>query len=120
VEAKLTWRESEEGIGELLRCDSPQIAEGGLSEPGSINIGWWAGHHIAVGPDPMGREHLFAMAAAARESSRDEDLVSLLWHVLAWGVVGNYRNAARLPAREAKHIFFLRCGQGRKRATGET
>jgi hypothetical protein len=67
-----------------------------MSEPGPINIGWWARHQITVSPDPMGREHLFAMAAAARESSRDEDLIDLFWHVLAWGVAGNFRNAARI------------------------
>ena len=92
----MTWRESEEGIGDLLRCESPQIANGDPNEPGSVNVAWWAAKGIEVGPDPMGREDVFSVAALARESGDDGALLALFWHVLAWGVVGNFRNAARI------------------------
>lgn len=92
----MAWRESEDGIGELLRCESPRIADGDLGEPAPVNVPWWAARGIAVGPDPMSREHLFSTAAIARESGSDDDLVGLFWHVLAWGVVNNFRNAARI------------------------
>ncbi|OMC14941.1 hypothetical protein [Mycobacterium sp. SP-6446] len=38
----------------------------------------------------LGRQDLFNMASRARES---DDLVPLLWHVLAWGAMGDLRNA---------------------------
>lgn len=124
----MNWRESENGIGDLMRCGSRSIAGGSLADPGSVNVGWWAARGIAVGPDPMGRAHLFSLAATARESGSDEALVELFWHVLAWGVVGNFRNAARIvraaaveggeamllsalrPAAEASHRGDIEAG----------
>ncbi|MFV8316250.1 hypothetical protein [Mycobacterium sp. 23] len=44
----------------------------------------------------MGREDLFARAAKARESGKDEHFIDLFWHILAWGVVGNFRNASQI------------------------
>lgn len=110
----MDWRESENGIGDLMHCQARSIASGGLAEPGSVNVRWWAAKGIEVGPDPMGRAHLFALAAAARESGSDEALVELFWHVLAWGVVGNFRNAARIVSaavadgEEARLLAALR------------
>jgi hypothetical protein len=95
------WQESEDGIGDLLRCELPQLAKGSLAEPEPVNVDWWAKNRILISPNPLGREDLFAIASAARESGDDAHLLQLFWHMLAWGVMGNFRNAPRI-VRAAK------------------
>jgi hypothetical protein len=83
------WRESEDAIGELLRSDSPQLV-GDLDYHKTVDSSWWADRSVTIELGLLGSQDLFEMAGAARESG---DLVPLLWHVLAWGVMGDLRNA---------------------------
>ncbi|MCW1824996.1 hypothetical protein OLG66_29185 [Mycobacterium senegalense] len=62
---------------------------------------WWADHGIVIGLAELSREQLFAHAAQCRLQGDHADWVSLLWHVLAWGVIGDYRNATTIVASAA-------------------
>jgi hypothetical protein len=87
------WRESEDAIGDLLISD-PLRRRGRIDYPEKVS-GWWADNGITITSAELDRDALFALAAQCRESA-NPDWVSFLWHVLAWGVVGDYRNAAAI------------------------
>jgi hypothetical protein len=84
----VSWRESDDAIGDLLQCRAAEL-EGDLDYPEKVGS-WWADHKIPISRESLGRQDLFRIAATADEGG---DLVPLLWHVLAWGVMGDLRNA---------------------------
>lgn len=87
------WQESEDAIGDLLMSD-PLRRRGRIDYPEKVS-GWWADNGITISSAELDRDALFALAAQCRECA-NPDWVSFLWHVLAWGVVGDYRNAAAI------------------------
>jgi hypothetical protein len=84
------WQESEDAIGDLLLSDTLR-RRGRIDYPEKVSR-WWADNGITINSDELNRDALFALAAQCRECAYP-DWVSFLWHVLAWGVVGDYRNA---------------------------
>ena len=89
------WRPSEDAIGELITSELPYFTHSRLDVPDQTNAGWWSSKGIDV-PSFISREDLFGEARAVRESGSDIQLIELLWHILAWGVVGNFRNVAQI------------------------
>ena len=87
------WLESEDAIGDLLKSE-PLRRRGRIDYPEKVSR-WWADNGITINSDELNRDALFAHAAQCRECA-NPDWVSFLWHVLAWGVVGDYRNAAAI------------------------
>lgn len=94
----MVWRESDDAIGDLMRCKEPLLGAASLDIPQKVQVDWWEKRNIRISPNPLSREDLFTKAASARNSDDQNDLVDLLWHILAWGVVGDFRNAARIVA----------------------
>lgn len=92
----MVWHEGDHAIGELVHCECPQLAAGGFEVPQRINTEWWQARNITVVANPLGRSQLFSLAQKARESRDPADLLALLWHTLAWGVMGDFRNAATI------------------------
>jgi hypothetical protein len=87
------WKESDNAVGDLL---TSRVLGGGGGIDDSVKVSrWWADHGITIDSAELNRDVLFARAAQCRESA-DADWVSLLWHVLAWGVMGDYRNATTI------------------------
>jgi len=84
----MVWRESDDAISDVLRCNSPRLA-GDLDNPQRVDA-WWAERNVPITSALLGRQDLFHLASEARESG---DLLPLLWHVLAWGAMGDLRNA---------------------------
>lgn len=92
------WQESDGAVGDLLT--SHVLGQvGQIDDPVKVSA-WWADHGIAIGPDELKRDVLFALAAQCRENA-EADWVNFLWHVLAWGVMGDYRNAPTIVASAA-------------------
>lgn len=89
------WQEGDTAIGELLECPVFGPADR-LEEPVTVST-WWADHGIAISPSELNRSELFELAAQCRESD-EPDWVAFLWHVLAWGVMGDFRNVPRIVA----------------------
>jgi hypothetical protein len=50
---------------------------------------------LRISSEYFGRDELFRVAAVARNGG-DERLLQLFWDILAWGVMGNFRNAGRI------------------------
>lgn len=92
------WEESDGAIGDLL---TSQVLGrvGQIDDPVKVSA-WWADHGITIDSAELSRDLLFALAAQCRENT-DPDWVSFLWHVLAWGVMGDYRNAPTIVASAA-------------------
>lgn len=86
------WHESQAGIAELM--SSSKFTDN--LEPGTINSKQWAKYNIIIEFDVISRDLLFDMAETARKSDSDEDHLRLFWHVLAGGVMGNFRNAGQI------------------------
>jgi hypothetical protein len=84
------WKESEDAIGDLLMSNTLQ-RKGRIDHPEKVSS-WWADNGVNINADELSRDVLFALAEECREFAVP-DWVSFLWHVLAWGVVGDYRNA---------------------------
>lgn len=92
------WQESDSAVGDLLT--SPVFGGvGQIDDSVKVSV-WWADHGIAIDSAELNRDALFALAARCRENA-DADWVSFLWHVLAWGVMGDYRNAPTIVASAA-------------------
>ncbi len=89
------WQESDSAIEDLLT--SRVLGQvGQIDDPVQVSS-WWADHGIVIESAELNREVLFALAAQCRENT-DADWVSFMWHVLAWGVMGDYRNAPTIVA----------------------
>lgn len=92
------WQESEAAIGDLLASETLRSA-GRLDEPTTVSD-WWAGRGIAIESQRLNRKYLFDLADRVRCQS-DPDWVSFLWHVFAWGVMGDFRNVSGIARRMA-------------------
>lgn len=89
------WEEGDAAVRDLLK---PTM----LGPTDQINElipvrNWWADHGIVFKSTQLNRPTLFELAAQCREEE-ESDWVQFLWHVLAWGVAGDYRNASRIVA----------------------
>lgn len=91
------WSESIDRIQDLMR--SHHFTD----EPvrNTVATSQWRALNVPVEAEDLSRADLFDLAAAARSSDTDEAFYSLYWHVMAWGIVGSFRNAAPM-AREAQ------------------
>lgn len=91
------WSESIDRIQDLMR--SHHFTD----EPvrNTVATSQWRALNVPVEAEDLSRADVFDLAATARSSDTDEDLYSLFWHVIAWGIVGSFRNAAPM-AREAQ------------------
>jgi hypothetical protein len=98
------WEESEAAIGDLLASETLRASR--LDEPTDVSA-WWADRGIAIHSDKLNREFLFELANSLR-GQNDPDWVSLLWHVFAWGVVGDFRNVGAIAKRMADHDEWIR------------
>ncbi|MFZ2510037.1 MAG: hypothetical protein WAW85_02955 [Gordonia sp. (in: high G+C Gram-positive bacteria)] len=87
------WNESDDAVGELLR--STVLRGGGRFDDSVVISGWWAKHGITIAPIELNRNSLFSIATRYREAN-EPDWVSFLWHVLAWGAMGDFRNIPRI------------------------
>jgi hypothetical protein len=92
------WKESEAAVRDLLAADSLREA-GAISDDQSVSS-WWSDHGIELKLDRLNRDALFGLAAECRTQA-DLDWVELLWHVLAWGVMGDYRNVTTIVRNAA-------------------
>ena len=92
------WQESDGAVGDLLTSHVLGRV-GQIDDPVKVSA-WWADRGITIDSDELNRDVLFARAAHCRENA-DADWVSFLWHVLAWGVMGDYRNAPTIVASAA-------------------
>ena len=92
------WNESEAAIGDLLKADCLQRS-GSIDDDQNVSR-WWSEHGIDLSLGRLDREALFGLAAECR-GQVDPDWVSVLWHVLAWGVMGDYRNATTIVKNAA-------------------
>ncbi|OBF43961.1 hypothetical protein A5719_01885 [Mycolicibacterium peregrinum] len=72
---------------------------GRIHEPLSAS-NWWADRGIVLSSTELNRSTLFGLAAQCWENE-EPDWVAFLWHVLAWGVVGDYRNATKIVSSAA-------------------
>ena len=91
------WSESIDRIQDLMR--SHHFTD----EPvrNTVATSQWRALNVPLEVENLSRADVFDLAASARSSNTDEDLYSLFWHVMAWGIVGSFRNAAPM-AREAQ------------------
>lgn len=89
------WEEGDAAVGDLLK--SPVFGPvDRIQEP--LPVGnWWADRGIMLSSTELNRPALFELAARCREDD-EPDWVTFLWHVLAWGVAGDYRNASKIVA----------------------
>lgn len=71
---------------DLLSSDLP---------PARVNTTQWSNRGLRISSEDLGRDDLFRVAADARNGG-DERLLQLFWDILAWGVMGNFRNAGRI------------------------
>lgn len=97
------WQESEDAIGDLLASVVLGRADQ-IDDPVKVSS-WWANRGVTIASAELNRDGLFRLADECRQSS-DRDRVSFLWHVLAWGVMGDYRNAPTIvnsAMGDAKH-----------------
>lgn len=93
------WQESDNAVADLLTSRV-------LGSVSQINdsvkaSSWWSDRGITIEPAQLNREALFALAKQCRENA-EADWVSLLWHVIAWGMMGDYRNTPTIVASAAK------------------
>jgi hypothetical protein len=84
------WQESDAAVREMLNAES--LRRSGAKDDGQTVSNWWSEHGIDLKLDRLDRNALFSLASEHRRHA-DPDWVSLLWHVLAWGVMGDFRNA---------------------------
>ena len=89
------WQESDSAVGDLLKS-RVLGGFGRIEDPVRVSS-WWADRGIRIEPAELNRDALFALAGQRQESA-DADWVSFLWHVLAWGVMGDYRNTPTIVA----------------------
>ncbi|KLI09272.1 hypothetical protein A5731_20970 [Mycolicibacterium conceptionense] len=107
------WQESDSAVGDLLT--SRVLGEvGQIDAPVKVSS-WWADHGITIDSSELNRDALFALAARCRERA-DADWVSFLWHVLAWGVMGDFRNAPTIVASAASADQRVRLNEILRRA----
>jgi hypothetical protein len=92
------WQESDSAVGDLL-ASRVLGGVGRIDDPVKVSS-WWTDHGIAIDAAELNRDVLFALAAQSREGA-DADWVSFLWHVLAWGVMGDYRNTPAIVTSAA-------------------
>ena len=92
------WAESDIAVGDLLA--SRVLGSAGQIDESVRVSSWWADRGIAIVPAELNRDRLFELAQRCRESA-NSDWVSFLWHVLAWGVMGDYRNSPTIVASAA-------------------
>jgi hypothetical protein len=92
------WQESDSAVGDLL-TSWVLGGVGQIDDPVKVSS-WWADRGIAIASAELSRDVLFTLAAQCRESA-DADWVSFLWHVFAWGVMGDYRNASTIVTSTA-------------------
>jgi hypothetical protein len=92
------WEESDNAVGDLLA--SRLLGSTGQIDESVRVSSWWADRGIAIDSAELNRDKLFELAQRCREST-DSDWVSFLWHVLAWGVMGDYRNSPTVVASAA-------------------
>lgn len=83
------WQESEAAIGDLLSSDLLGRL-GAIDDPTTVHS-WWKKNGYRISADTMNRDFLFGLAQTTRSAIRP-DWVSLLWHIFAWGVMGDFRN----------------------------
>lgn len=83
------WQESEDAVGDLM--GSAVLGPADQIDSLVPVSSWWAAHGIAIPSPRLNRDGLFVSAAEFRQST-NPDWVHFLWHVLAWGVMGDYRN----------------------------
>jgi hypothetical protein len=83
------WRESGAAIGDLLESDV-LMRSGTIEDPTPVHS-WWRKNGYTIGADAMNRGFLFELAETTRDTSHP-DWVSFLWHIFAWGVMGDFRN----------------------------
>lgn len=89
------WQEGDAAVGDLLK--SPVFGPADrMQEPLPVS-NWWADRGIVLSSTELNRTALFRLAAQCWEKD-EPDWVTFLWHVLAWGVVGDYRNASKIVA----------------------
>ncbi|MDV2474343.1 hypothetical protein F8M49_01070 [Rhodococcus zopfii] len=88
------WQESPAGIAELLHTD---LLTSDLA-PVDAKPALWARKGITLSADRLDRDALFRSAARARADGSDDAMLGLFWDVLAWGVMGNFRNTGRIIA----------------------
>lgn len=84
------WEESDNAVGDLLA--SRVLGSSGQIDESVRVSSWWADRGISIDSAELNRDKLFELAQRRRESA-DPDWVSFLWHVLAWGVMGDYRTS---------------------------
>lgn len=94
------WQESAAGIEDLIR--SEQLSSD--LEPAHVNMAQWARKGLQITSDHLGRDELFRIAERARAVGDDQALLQLFWDVLAWGVMGNFRNAGRIVTFAATDV----------------
>lgn len=83
------WNESEDALSDLVTYARPPLS-GHTDRPQPVS-NWWARNGIQIRKPQLTREDLFAHAEEIR-TAREPNWVDLLWHVLAWGVAGEFRN----------------------------
>lgn len=93
-----TWHESEAALDSLMQSSHPRLC-GGIDIPQKVDR-WWSRKGISINADVLSRVDLFALAGKTR-SAEQPDWVTFLWHVLAWGVAGELRNAPTVVASAA-------------------
>lgn len=99
------WRESVDGIGDLMESD---LLSSDLP-PARVNTVQWANKGLRISSDHLGRDELFRIAEDTRRNCDDQQLLQLFWDILAWGVMGNFRNAGRI-------VDFAATDDGRTRS----
>lgn len=87
------WQEGDSAIADLLRSKVLGPLER-MNDPLPVR-NWWSDRGIWLSSTELNRPTLFELAAQCRGNA-EPDWVTFLWHVLAWGVVGDYRNAAKI------------------------
>lgn len=98
------WCESVTGIGDVMASD---LLSSDLS-PARVNTAQWARKGVRISSEHLGRDDLFRIAEDAHRSGDDDQLLQLFWDILAWGVMGNFRNAGRI-------VDFASTDEGRTR-----
>jgi hypothetical protein len=89
------WHEGDAAVGDLMKSTVLGPTDR-MKEPLPVST-WWADRGIMISSNELNRPALFGLAAQCREND-EPDWVTFLWHVLAWGVVGDYRNTSKIVA----------------------
>jgi len=92
------WQEGDSAVADLLGSKVLGSVER-MNDPLPVR-NWWSDRGIELSSTELNRPALFDLAAQCRGNT-EPDWVTFLWHVLAWGVVGDYRNASKIVASAA-------------------